>query len=101
MDKLHVVAKALVEREKIDADEFYALMDGKELPPLKAKKEDAPQADDEAQNGEQPEDAAGEETPAETPSETPEESEAPAQSEEAKTEDAETPDEPSESPSEK
>ena len=38
MDKLHVVAKALVEREKIDADEFYALMDGKELPPLKAKK---------------------------------------------------------------
>lgn len=101
MDKLHVVAKALVEREKIDADEFYALMDGKELPPLKAKKEDAPKADDEAQNGEQPKDAAGEETPTETPSETPEESEAPAQSEEAKTEDAETPDEPSESPSEK
>lgn len=101
MDKLHVVAKALVEREKIDADEFYALMDGKELPPLKAKKEDAPKADDEAQTVEQPEDAAGEETPAGTPSETPEESEAPAQSEEAKTEDAETPDEPSESPSEK
>jgi len=101
MDKLHVVAKALVEREKIDADEFYALMDGKELPPLKAKKEDAPQADDEAQNGEQPEDAAGEETPTENPSETPEESEAPAQSEEAKPENAETPDEPSESPSEK
>ena len=101
MDKLHVVAKALVEREKIDADEFYALMDGKELPPLKAKKEDAPKADDEAQNGEQPKDAAGEETPTENPSETPEESEAPAQSEEAKKENAETPDEPSESPSEK
>lgn len=101
MDKLHVVAKALVEREKIDADEFYALMDGKELPPLKAKKEDAPKADDEAQNGEQPKDAAGEETSTENPSETPEESEAPAQSEEAKPENAETPDEPSESPSEK
>lgn len=35
IDKLHAVAKALVEREKIDADEFYALMDGKELPPVK------------------------------------------------------------------
>lgn len=101
MDKLHVVAKALVEREKIDADEFYALMDGKELPPLKAKKDDKPKADDEAQNGEQPKDAAGEEPVAETLSETPEESAPPAQSEEAKPENAETPDEPSESPSEK
>ena len=35
IDKLHAVAKALVEREKIDADEFYALMEGKELPPPK------------------------------------------------------------------
>ena len=34
IDKLHAVAGALVEREKISADEFYALMDGKELPPL-------------------------------------------------------------------
>ncbi len=34
IDKLHVVAKALVAREKIDADEFYALMEGRELPAL-------------------------------------------------------------------
>lgn len=43
IDKLHVVAKALVEREKIDANEFYALMDGKELPPLQS---DEPKADE-------------------------------------------------------
>lgn len=35
LDKLHAVAKALVEREKIDAAEFNLLMDGKELPPVK------------------------------------------------------------------
>lgn len=35
IDKLHAVAEALVEREKIDAEEFYALMDGRELPPMK------------------------------------------------------------------
>ena len=59
IDKLHVVAKALVEREKIDANEFYALMDGKELPPLQSvePKTDEKPADDEnaqpeAQNAE-------------------------------------------------
>ncbi len=52
IDKLHTVAKALVEREKIDASEFYALMEGKELPPLKAPKtENAPDS------SEQPADA--------------------------------------------
>lgn len=61
IDKLHVVAQALVEREKIDADEFYALMDGKTLPPLES---DAPKAEEkpaesdnaqpEAQNAETP-----------------------------------------------
>ncbi len=35
IDKLHVVAKALIEREKIDGDEFKILMDGGELPELK------------------------------------------------------------------
>ncbi len=35
LDKLHAVAAALVEREKIDAEEFNMLMDGKELPPVK------------------------------------------------------------------
>lgn len=35
LGKLHAVAAALVEREKIDAEEFNLLMDGKELPPVK------------------------------------------------------------------
>ncbi len=34
MDQLQVVAKALVEREKISGEEFKALMEGKNLPPL-------------------------------------------------------------------
>ena len=34
IDRLHSVAKALVEREKIDGDEFKALMNGETLPPL-------------------------------------------------------------------
>ncbi len=42
IDKLHAVAKALVEREKIDAEEFYALMEGRELPPRKAPKPQLP-----------------------------------------------------------
>lgn len=35
LDKLHAVAAALVERDKIDAEEFNLLMEGKELPPMK------------------------------------------------------------------
>ncbi len=31
---MHSVAKALIEREKIDGDEFKALMNGETLPPL-------------------------------------------------------------------
>lgn len=60
IDKLHTVAKALVEREKIDADEFYMLMDGKELPPLqsegdKAEKTDEAQPEEnQADSAEQP-----------------------------------------------
>ncbi|MBS7360849.1 MAG: ATP-dependent zinc metalloprotease FtsH, partial [Oscillospiraceae bacterium] len=34
IDRLHSVAKALIEREKIDGDEFKALMNGETLPPL-------------------------------------------------------------------
>lgn len=34
IDRLHSVAKALIEREKIDGDEFKALMNGEILPPL-------------------------------------------------------------------
>lgn len=51
IDKLHIVAKALVEREKIDADEFYMLMDGKELPPLQSES-DKTEAKDDAQSAE-------------------------------------------------
>lgn len=43
LDKLHAVAAALVEREKIDAEEFNLLMDGKELPPV--KRPEPPKAD--------------------------------------------------------
>ena len=34
MDQLHVVAKALMEREKLSGEEFRTLMEGGELPPL-------------------------------------------------------------------
>lgn len=63
IDKLHTVAKALVEREKIDANEFYALMEGKELPPLKA-----PKAENVSDAPEQPAEA---DAPAEPSSEAP------------------------------
>lgn len=43
LDKLHAVAAALVEREKIDAEEFNLLMEGKELPPM--KKSEPPKAE--------------------------------------------------------
>ncbi len=89
IDKLHVVAKALVEREKIDANEFYALMDGKELPPLQSAepKADEKPADDEnaqpeAQNAEMQAQSAdapaqGEAVPSEQPAQN--EEETPAQ----------------------
>ncbi len=35
-DKLHALAKALLERETLDADEISTLFEGKELPPLPA-----------------------------------------------------------------
>ncbi|MGL4731971.1 MAG: ATP-dependent zinc metalloprotease FtsH [Clostridium sp.] len=38
-DKLHAVAKALMEREKLTAEEFNMIMDGKELEPLESKEE--------------------------------------------------------------
>lgn len=100
IDKLHVVAKALVEREKIDANEFYALMDGKELPPLQSaeSKTDEQPADDEnaqpeAQNAEmqaQSADASaqGEAVPSEQPARN--EEETPAQ--QAAQDDPATPD---------
>lgn len=45
IDKLHIVAKALVAREKLTGDEFYMLMDGKELPPLTPVSEPTPTAE--------------------------------------------------------
>lgn len=100
IDKLHVVAKALVEREKIDANEFYALMDGKELPPLQSAepKADEKPADDEnaqpeAQNAEMQAQSAdapaqGEAVPSEQPAQN--EEETPAQ--QAAQDDPATPD---------
>ncbi len=100
IDKLHVVAKALVEREKIDANEFYALMDGKELPPLQSvePKTDEKPADDEnaqpeAQNAETQAQSAdapaqGEAVPSEQPAQN--EEETPAQ--QAEQDDPATPD---------
>lgn len=41
IDKLHAVAKALVEREKIDAEQFKILMEGGTLPPYEPKREKA------------------------------------------------------------
>ena len=43
IDKLHTVAKALMEREKLSGEEFCILMEGGTLPPL--DKDDAPRAD--------------------------------------------------------
>ncbi len=43
MDQLHVVAAALMEREKLTGDEFRILMEGGTLPPLDAENE-APRA---------------------------------------------------------
>ena len=100
IDKLHVVAKALVEREKIDANEFYALMDGKELPPLQSaepkadeKPADGDAAQPEAQNAEMQAQSAdapaqGEAVPSEQPAQN--EEETPAQ--QAAQDDPATPD---------
>jgi cell division protease FtsH len=38
LDKLHVLAKALLERETLDSDEIQLVFDGKELPPLPEEK---------------------------------------------------------------
>lgn len=87
IDKLHIVAKALVEREKIDADEFYMLMDGKELPPLQSEsdkteaKDDAQSAEENAVDAAQPTETAVApiaENTAETEQPAPNESETPS-----------------------
>jgi len=39
---LHSITKVLIERERIDGEEFELLYNGKELPPLEEKKEEAP-----------------------------------------------------------
>ena len=60
IDKLHAVAQALVAREKISADEFYALMDGKTLEPLNTETAPAEAQPEQAQP-----------TPSETTSDAP------------------------------
>ncbi len=45
IDRLHSVAKALIEREKIDGDEFKALMNGETLPPLSLESADEKSSD--------------------------------------------------------
>lgn len=45
IDKLHAVAGALVEREKIDAEQFNILMEGGELPPLPSVKTEEEKAE--------------------------------------------------------
>lgn len=46
IDKLHAVAKALVEREKIDAEQFKILMEGGTLPPVPAIEKKEEKTDD-------------------------------------------------------
>lgn len=52
IDKLHTIAKALVAREKLTGEEFYLLMDGKELPPLVSTPAEPQSAEDAAQGAE-------------------------------------------------
>ena len=54
IDKLHVVAKALIEREKIDGDEFKILMDGGELPEVKEEADEPSETKESAEPTEVP-----------------------------------------------
>ncbi len=49
MEQLHIVAKALLEREKLSGEEFEKLMNGEELPPFEAP-EPTPKASDSAES---------------------------------------------------
>lgn len=89
LDKLHAVAAALVEREKIDAEEFNLLMEGKELPPKTEKTETAdgePAAKDaEADSAEAPNGEAAD------PTESPDTTSADAPSEDVAESDSDAP----------
>lgn len=96
LDKLHAVAAALVEREKIDAEEFNLLMEGKELPPMKKseppKTEKAETADGEPVAKDAEADSA--ETPngeAADPAEAPDTASADAPSEDTAESDSDSP----------
>ncbi len=85
MDQLHALAKALMEREKLNEAEFNAIMRGEELP-ARGEKPAAPAEKPEAQPAAPAEEAkpsapAEETQPAETPAQTAEPAEAPAQPE--------------------
>ena len=45
LDKLHIVAKELMLREKLEKEEFAALMKGEELPPIFPEKKDEEKAE--------------------------------------------------------
>lgn len=68
LDKLHAVAAALIVREKIDAQEFNLLMDGKELPPVKRPEPPKTEASETA-DGESSEENSAEAPNGEAPAE--------------------------------
>jgi cell division protease FtsH len=41
LDKLHVLANALLERETLDSDDIITVFEGRELPPLPEEEEEA------------------------------------------------------------
>ncbi len=61
MDELHVVAKALLEREKLSGEEFELLMNGEELPEFVAKETEQSNTDAQA-DGSEESDMSAEET---------------------------------------
>lgn len=96
LDKLHAVAAALVEREKIDAEEFNLLMEGKELPPMKKSeppKTESPETADGEPAAKDAEADSAEAPNGETadPAETPDTDSADASSEDTAESDADSP----------
>lgn len=49
MDKLHRITKVLIERERLDGEEFNKLWDGEELPPFESADKETKESDDTSQ----------------------------------------------------
>lgn len=60
IDKLHAVAEELVKREKLTGDEFYMIMDGKELPPFVLSTQEENKEDNKPETEALPENASEE-----------------------------------------